>query len=286
MSNIKAAFFDIDGTLWKRGNPVPESAARAIKKFRDQGGLAFVCTGRSKGHVTDRSILDIGWDGMIYGCGTFISVGAPIGEDGVAADKCGPLTSGIVEDHDILHRVLIDNEEWERIIELCRTYKVRMIIEGDECLYYNHEDYDDDPYGQMLDKELGELRRTIDGERGHFIAGKFSVDIDHHELEDEWFNALSEKYDFIRHTAEIFEIVPKGYDKAFGMQKACEHFNIPLKSAAAFGDGYNDAKMINLAGCGIAMGSALDGVKAVADYVTAAAEDDGIEKAMIELGMI
>lgn len=44
--------------------------------------------------------------------------------------------------------------------------------------------------------------------------------------------------------------------------------------------------MLKFAGLGIAMGNAPDNVKAEADYVTDKAEDDGIEKALKNFGVI
>ena len=42
------------------------------------------------------------------------------------------------------------------------------------------------------------------------------------------------------------------------------------------GDGYNDLPMIEFAGLGVAMGNAVDEVKAAANYVTATNDEDGI----------
>ena len=44
----------------------------------------------------------------------------------------------------------------------------------------------------------------------------------------------------------------------------------------AFGDGQNDAGMLKYCGIGVAMGNAIDEVKAIADEVTLSNEEDGI----------
>lgn len=50
--------------------------------------------------------------------------------------------------------------------------------------------------------------------------------------------------------------------------------------AMAFGDGGNDIPMIQRAGIGIAMGNGNQGLKNVADYVTASVDDDGVYRAL------
>ena len=71
MNERKAVFFDVDGTLFKQGKNVPKSTIRAIAKIRENGHLAFVCTGRSRVMVPKTPILDIGFDGVVAACGMY-----------------------------------------------------------------------------------------------------------------------------------------------------------------------------------------------------------------------
>ena len=71
MNERKAVFFDVDGTLFKQGKDVPKSTIRAIAKIRENGHLAFVCTGRSRVMVPKTPILDIGFDGVVAACGMY-----------------------------------------------------------------------------------------------------------------------------------------------------------------------------------------------------------------------
>ena len=54
----------------------------------------------------------------------------------------------------------------------------------------------------------------------------------------------------------------------------------------AFGDGGNDVDMLEYAGIGVAMGNAGEDVKAAADYVTTAIDDDGIFNALKHFNVI
>jgi hydroxymethylpyrimidine pyrophosphatase-like HAD family hydrolase len=54
----------------------------------------------------------------------------------------------------------------------------------------------------------------------------------------------------------------------------------------AFGDGGNDSTMVRRAGIGVAMGNAIDELKAEADYITASVDDEGVRKALQHFGLI
>ena len=72
MHKKKAVFFDIDGTLWNEKNEIPPSAIKAIRRLREKGNLAFLCSGRCRAHIRSRELLGIGFDGIVSGCGTMI----------------------------------------------------------------------------------------------------------------------------------------------------------------------------------------------------------------------
>ena len=68
--NIKAVFFDIDGTLVSfTTHGVPDSARRAIKQLRERGVKVFIATGRLLRH-TD-VVSDIEVDGYITVNGSY-----------------------------------------------------------------------------------------------------------------------------------------------------------------------------------------------------------------------
>lgn len=79
------------------------------------------------------------------------------------------------------------------------------------------------------------------------------------------------------------DIVADGNSKAVGMEAICRHFGIAQADTIAFGDGGNDMEMLRWAGTGIAMGNASDEVKAAADFVTADVDHEGILAAVQKL---
>ena len=82
------------------------------------------------------------------------------------------------------------------------------------------------------------------------------------------------------------DIIAKGGGKMAGIRRYLDMIGIKPEEIIAFGDAENDLEMIRFAGIGVAMGNAEASVKAVADYVTADIDDDGIEKALKHYNLI
>ena len=73
-----------------------------------------------------------------------------------------------------------------------------------------------------------------------------------------------------------FEYTAPGIDKARALEGALPKLGIDASEVVSFGDGQNDKSMIEWAGTGVAMGNAVEEVKAVAQMVTADNNEDGI----------
>jgi Cof subfamily protein (haloacid dehalogenase superfamily) len=79
------------------------------------------------------------------------------------------------------------------------------------------------------------------------------------------------------------DIVAFDNSKARGMEAICQHYGILQEETIAFGDGANDIEMLEWAGIGIAMGNADEGVKKHANMVTTDVDNEGIENAVNEI---
>jgi hydroxymethylpyrimidine pyrophosphatase-like HAD family hydrolase len=74
------------------------------------------------------------------------------------------------------------------------------------------------------------------------------------------------------------QIMHRNATKSQAIATLAAHWDIKSEEIVAFGDDLNDIDMLQYAGIGIAMGNALDDVKAVSDYVCDTNENDGIAK--------
>lgn len=261
-SGCKAFFFDIDGTLCDFENKIPNSAKEAIRTLRRNGHTAFLCSGRSRAYIQNPELLDIGFDGVISGCGTMIEYNG-----------------------EIISNRQIDPELAELTVRTVRRYGFRPILEGTEYLYMDYEDFGHDRYGKKLIAELGERMLSISGNWGKWEISKLSCATDNIDTAA-CFAELEKYYDYIVHNPAVVEIVPKGYHKGTGILKVCELLGIDTADTYAFGDSVNDLEMFRAVGTSIAMGNGTVEAKAAADYVTASVHEDGIWKACEHFGFI
>ncbi|KAI9340236.1 HAD-like domain-containing protein [Obelidium mucronatum] len=65
------------------------------------------------------------------------------------------------------------------------------------------------------------------------------------------------------------ECLPGHVNKGVGFRDLCEGLGVPMEQAVAFGDGLNDVEFLEAAGFGVAMLNGKQGLKDVADKVTA-----------------
>ena len=75
--------------------------------------------------------------------------------------------------------------------------------------------------------------------------------------------------------SDYLELVNKEVGKSTGLRTATKMLGILQERVFAIGDAENDIDMLKWAGWGVAMGQALAQVKAAADAVTAAVDEDG-----------
>lgn len=250
---IRAAFFDVDGTLVSfRTHAIPESALSALRALRAAGVRTLLSTGRN-GDST-RFLMDTGlFDGEILLSGQLCRLN---GEDvfenpidrgdldaAIAGAEAGELTLGFLSGNDSFVSGVN-----EYVITACdyagmpRPRVAPAALAREKAIYQIH------CYGApgCEDALLRRARRLT--------ATRWSPNF-----------------------ADVF---PTGGGKERGLEAVCRALGIGREETIAFGDGENDAGMLEYAGVGVAMGGASDAVKARADYVTADVDADGIARAL------
>lgn len=75
-------------------------------------------------------------------------------------------------------------------------------------------------------------------------------------------------------------IIDKGASKESAFKSLLEHHNLLAENVISFGDAQSDMAFLGMAGIGVAMGNATDAVKSIADVVTAPVWDDGVALAL------
>ena len=82
------------------------------------------------------------------------------------------------------------------------------------------------------------------------------------------------------------DIIAQSGGKVMGMKQMLRFHGIRSEEIIAFGDGENDADMMEFAGIGVAMGNGEDLVKRRADYVTDDVDAGGILHALKHYGIL
>ncbi len=75
----------------------------------------------------------------------------------------------------------------------------------------------------------------------------------------------------------FLEFMHKEGTKGHALTFLADHFGCDLKETIAVGDSWNDHEMLEAAGLGVAMGNAIEPLKAIADYVTLGNNEDGVK---------
>ena len=95
------------------------------------------------------------------------------------------------------------------------------------------------------------------------------------------FVALAERLglhgtDYVVGWTAWLDLSPVGVSKASGLERVATELGVDRADVLAIGDGRNDLEMLRWAGRGVAMGQAVEEVKAAADDVTDTVYDDGV----------
>ena len=255
---IKAAFFDVDGTLVShKTKSVPQSARDALEKLRASGVKCIVATGRHLREMKKLPVGDIPFDSYITLNGQLI----------------------LDENQEMLHGVPITGQARDILLRMydCRELPLLLVEEGSNFLNF----VDDrvrtvhraistpiPPLVPRAGRELYQVCAYVTKEEEHLLV----------ELQGQ---CVMTRWGF-----GGVDIVAKGGGKMTGIRWYLERSGIDPSEIIAFGDAENDLDMLKLACIGVAMGNGTEEVKQAADYVTADIDDDGIARALKHFGLI
>jgi len=255
---IKAIFFDVDGTLVSHAKKeVCQSARAAIEKLKSKGIKCIICTGRHVLELDELPVHDMEFDAYI----------TLVGQLSLNKDR-RPFAAFPFSDEDAMRFVKLFNE---------KRYPMQLVEE--EGMYIN-----------FINQRVAEVQAEISTSLpplGEFSGNKFYQVVTYVDPEEEAeIKDLLEGCYVTRWNKRAIDILPGGGGKALGMGEYLRLNGTDRSEIMAFGDGENDADMLEFAGIGVAMGNAADKTKAVADYVTDHIDNDGVAKALIHFGLI
>lgn len=259
----KIVFFDIDETLYinRNENRVLESTKTALRLLKQQGIITAIATGRTIAVLPEKIkevIVECGIDMIVSINGQYVQYrGEPLVRFPMDKQYVAQLSSSLKAHqiahafvtHEALFTALEDEQSTAAFASLDLPYTF-------DPLAYEHCDV----YQWLV---------------------FFNATQDEHVLP-----LFSANDQVIRWHKHAIDLLDKQGSKARGIQAALDKLGLNMNEAMAFGDGPNDMEMLQEVGFGVAMGNAIDELKAVADYVCPAIDDDGIYRGLVDLGVI
>lgn len=133
------------------------------------------------------------------------------------------------------------------------------------------------PFGQLDPNLISSLRKTgIPLEQGESIVSSWSF---HEQI---IWQSLTEYGGeaTVSHNKGAVMILPPGANKGSGLERMLRICGLSPRNLVCFGDGENDLSMFQLAETRVAVGDAVDELKAAADFVTTAPGPQGVLEAL------
>lgn len=259
---MKLLFFDIDGTLIDENTKeIPESTKQALKQARLNGHQLFINTGRPISAIP-KAILDLEMDGYVCGCGSYISYHNKV----------------------LLHTPLT-NFTCKQIVNIVDVTKVDAVLEGAHAIYYDFNTTNPVVLEMCQDfKKEGYPVRDIHDPA--IIFDKLTAYTKQSPYVDLFIEMISHYFSIIVRGPHFYECIQKPFSKATGIAFLMNELKVDLEDVYAFGDSSNDLSMLKATKHSVAMGNSPDDLKAEVSYVTDDVSKDGIQKALLHLGLI
>lgn len=261
---IKAIFFDIDGTLASPQDHVIHPAdIESLRQLHSSGMKLFIATGRDLSIPEEREII---MPVLPFFTG-FIHIN---GQHCFLADQTE------------ISRHPIADEDFLPLRRECEQHNIPMLYRVGQVNYLTAWTPAVIRYWKQMGLETPKPR-PMDPDIHNIV--KLCIHASPEE-EERWLRPHLKHTWRARITNDLIDLIPNGIGKSSGMKEICSRFGIDPSLTMAFGDGQNDLDIIRDAGIGVAMGNASPNIKAAADHVTLPAKDAGITDALKHFGLI
>lgn len=246
---MKLLLFDLDGTLLRSDKTISGRTLEALRKSREKGFLIGISTSRSEQNCMEflpKLTPDI-----------FISSGGAL----VKRGEKSVYTAEFTEEET---RAMIRTAR-----EICGA-DCEITIDTQKAHYWNYKvdpTQADTTWGDPVYTDYRDFRDK---------ALKFCVEVFESGVAERLAQRLPD-CDCIRFSGSAwYKFTKKEATKENAIKRACKSCGIPLENVIAFGDDLPDIGMLKLCGTGVAMGNAVEAVKAAADIVIGSNDEDGI----------
>ena len=258
---VKLFVTDLDGTLLPSGAKITPENVAAAQKMIERGITVTIATGR------------------MYKAA--LPVAKALGVDVPIITYNGALIKSTAGE--VLYSSYISVDLTAEVLAFCRERDWYVQLYSDDELYY----------AERIEAAIG--YETAQEIKGHAVGaeniGNYTAKVtkllsitNGVSETDERIAVLNEEFNgrllAIKSNANYAEIVNPGVSKASALKALATKLGIGLDYVMAIGDSDNDLPMLKAAGQSIAMGNAVDSVKAACNYVTDTCENNGFAQAV------
>ena len=277
---VKAVFFDIDGTLVNDRKSVLKSTKEAIKIVKNQGVLVGVATGRGPFFVKDL-MDDLDLDFAVTYNGQYIF------------NKERVLFASPIDKRSLRQVIAYAKENRKEI-----AMGTRQDVIGSRIMSFGLS-----PLSQLVSRFVPKfLTRTVSHSFNRMVSKALPQKED--DLLDlinqpiyqvlmlmtpEESNQAASEFEYLKFTRSnpfAADIINQGNSKLEGIRRVGKEYGFDLNQVMAFGDSDNDLEMLAGVGMSVAMGNGSSSVKEVAKHITTSNQEDGIHKALEHFGVL
>lgn len=277
---IKAVFFDIDGTLINDSRMVLGSTEQAILDLKSQGILVGLATGRGPSFVKP-FMEDLDLDFAVTYNGQYV-----ISRDKVIfASSIDQTTLRKIIDYALKHKKEIGlgtvagvlgskifSFGMSRFSQWSSQFVPRKWA-GQVTHLFNRI------VGRLVSQNKQELLSIIQNPIYQVLMLVSSSEVK--EIKDQF-----PEVKWTRSSPYASDLINQGVSKLEGIKRVGQEFGFDLSQVMAFGDSDNDLEMLSGVGLSIAMGNGTKKAKEVAQHTTSSNTKDGIQKALEHFGLV
>lgn len=270
---IKLIASDLDGTMFEKGNVIPETNLKAINDINNSNINFTICTGKT--YSLFKNICeDIGTGYGIFGNGNQI-INLKNGEE--------------------IYRKLLKNEDVLFCINTAKKLKLHVHLYTnkevitEKLLYMDLRNFELTKNDKNIDLEfkiVTDIQEYVEIENPEILKLVISAEKDLASLKKEFAKNKNLQVNLIRKVDkyrdeiigkeyEYLDIMPAGINKEQALEVLENYLKIDKSEVLAIGDNLNDLEMIKDSGVGIAVANAYDEVKEVANYTTTTTAQNG-----------
>lgn len=254
--------FDLDGTLVDDDKKISPSAYASIMEVQKLGMTVVIASGRPTygcRHIAKELHLDE-YGGYIisYNGGKITSMrdGQVLSRNTMSLDLLRDLFEKVKDLEGVtmlsyINQAIVTNKEGNKYVEMESFVDNGMPIQVSEDFPFN------------LTREP--FKAALVGDRDRLAP-----------LKTELIEMYKGRLTLLTSAENFIEIIPYGVDKGAALEFLLADIGLSKENVIAVGDNYNDLRMIQLAGLGVAMANATEAVKRAANYITLSNNEDGI----------